>query len=203
MVRETSSDLIVLKSISTNVVVAISIARHGDTDTIAAQFGLIFYEALLTAAIQMMNEPLGRKSHDRGLAQVGQRQVALQSVMRLNRRFCRPRRAFSRIGRAVAPAHDGEAVILQLARHPQATIDAVRQCERPSPCANITMSSRRRRLAGQCLQGIKWSLSSVYRMSLNTRSSSTRNIPCDEEKYGSIWRIGASDSNSWSFIVAP
>ena len=60
------------------------------------------------------------------------------SVVRLNRRSCRPRRPFSRIGRtgrrrpmaSRTPASDNQAVILQLAPHARAGVGAVQQRER-------------------------------------------------------------------------
>lgn len=62
------------------VVEAVSLARHGDTDAVAAQFGLVVHRAVLAAAVRMMNEPFGRTSHNDGPAQGCEREVAVQPV---------------------------------------------------------------------------------------------------------------------------
>lgn len=46
---------------------AISLARHGDTDAVAAQFGRIAYGAVLVATIRMVNEPFGGRRMTRAL----------------------------------------------------------------------------------------------------------------------------------------
>lgn len=46
----------------------------------AGQFGLIVHRVVLATEVLMMNESLGRRPHDGGLAQRGQSQIALQAV---------------------------------------------------------------------------------------------------------------------------
>ena len=54
-----------------------ALARHGDRDAVAAQLGLVVHGAVLAAAVRMMNEPFGRATHDKRLAQGSECQIAV------------------------------------------------------------------------------------------------------------------------------
>ena len=59
------------------VIEAVALARHRDCDAVATQLGLVVDGAVLAAAVGVVDQSFGRPTHDEGLAQGSECQIAV------------------------------------------------------------------------------------------------------------------------------